>query len=140
MIISFIFSNHWCLFILSCTGSSLLHGLFSSCRERGYSLLQCTGFSLWWLPRCRPQALGEGASVVLAHKCQSTVSSFGAVALTAPWHVKSSQIRDQTHVLCIGRRIPIHCTTREVWYFYLDEIQDQSMSREELKAHDKAKI
>ena len=37
----------------------------------------------------------------------------------APWHVGSSQTRDQTHAWqeikpCIGRRILIHCITREV--------------------------
>ena len=35
--------------------------------------------------------------------------------LVAPPHVESSQTRDQTHVPCIGRWIPIHCTTRKVW-------------------------
>ena len=30
-------------------------------------------------------------------------------------HVKSSRIRDQTHVPCIGRQILIHYATREVW-------------------------
>ena len=34
--------------------------------------------------------------------------------LVAPQHVKSPQTRDRTLVPCIGRQIPIHCTTREV--------------------------
>ena len=34
--------------------------------------------------------------------------------LVAPWHVESSQTRDRTCVLCIGRWILIHCTTKEV--------------------------
>ena len=36
------------------------------------------------------------------------------MALVALLHVESSQIRDQTHVPCIGGWIPIHCTTREI--------------------------
>ena len=35
-------------FIFGCTGSSLLHAVFSSCSKRGSSL-QCAGFSLRWL-------------------------------------------------------------------------------------------
>ena len=34
--------------------------------------------------------------------------------LVAPWHVESSQTRDQAHVSYIGRWILIHWTTREV--------------------------
>ena len=34
--------------------------------------------------------------------------------LVAPWHVESSGTRDWTCVPCIGRWIPIHCTTKEV--------------------------
>ena len=43
----------------------------------GYSLLQCTGFSLQWLLCCRAQALGTRASVVVA--CR--LSSCGSWAL-----------------------------------------------------------
>ena len=36
------------------------------------------------------------------------------VGLAAPWHLGSwFPTRDQTHVLCIGRQIPNHWTTRE---------------------------
>ena len=46
------------------------------------------------------------------------LQSRGSVAvvhsLAPPWHVESSQTRDRTRVPCIGRQIPIHCTTREV--------------------------
>ena len=34
------------------------------------------------------------------------------MGLVALGHVGSSQTRDQTHVYCIGRRIPNHWTTR----------------------------
>ena len=37
------------LFIFGCVESSLLKGLFSRCSYWGYSVLQCTGFSLRWL-------------------------------------------------------------------------------------------
>ena len=37
------------------------------------------------------------------------------MGLVAPWHVDSSQTRDQTHVPCIGRQILNHWTSREVW-------------------------
>ena len=40
-------------------------------------------------------------------------SSWGIRTLFAQRHVESSPISDQTCVPCIGRRIPIHCTTRE---------------------------
>ena len=36
--------------------------------------------------------------------------------LVAPWHVGTSQTRDRTHVLCIGRRTFNHWTTREVHF------------------------
>ena len=36
--------------------------------------------------------------------------------LVTPWHVGSSRTRDQTCVLCIGRRVLNHWTTREVQY------------------------
>ena len=38
------------------------------------------------------------------------------MGFSCPRHVKSSQIRDWTHVPCIGRQILIHCTTREVLF------------------------
>ena len=37
-----------------------------------------------------------------------------APGLVAPWHVESSQTRDQTCVCCTDRQILIHCATREV--------------------------
>ena len=47
--------------------------------------------------------------------------SCGFQALIAPWHVESSQMRDRAHVLRIGRWIPIHCTTKEVWGWQICE-------------------
>ena len=36
------------------------------------------------------------------------------MGLVTPRHVESSQTRDQTHVLCIGRQILTYWTTKEV--------------------------
>ena len=40
--------------------------------------------------------------------------ALGNTGLVAPWHVASSQTRDQTRVPCMGRWILNHWTTREV--------------------------
>jgi hypothetical protein len=72
----------------------------------------CDGFSC-----CRAWALDVWASVVAAHglsTCSSQTlelagfNSCGAWTSAAPWHVASSQTRDQTCVPCIGRQTPIH--------------------------------
>ena len=44
------------------------------------------------------------------------------MGLVAPQHVESPQTRDQTHVLCIGRWIPIHCATKKVLSILDDRI------------------
>ena len=76
----------------------------------------CSGFSC-----CRAQALSRQASVVAAHRL-SSCSYSQALGLWV-WCIsicdthsmwKSSWTRDQTPVLCIGRGILIHSTTREV--------------------------
>ena len=51
---------------------------------------------------------------VVAHGLQSWGSVLKVQGLVVLWNVQSSQTRNQTHVSCIGRRILIHCTTREV--------------------------
>ena len=38
--------------------------------------------------------------------------------LVAPWHVESSQTRDQTCVPCIGKQISNHWTMREAQNFF----------------------
>ena len=80
---------------------------------------------------CRTQAfssLGEqgllsNSGVRASHCCDFSfcgawaleykLSSCGVQALVAPQHVESPQIRNQTHVPCIGRQILNHWTTRE---------------------------
>ena len=54
------------------------------------------------------------ASVAAAHRLLSTVSVVVVHRLSCPRHVESSGTRDQTCVLCIGRRVLIHCTTGKV--------------------------
>ena len=70
-------------------------GLSLVVASRGYSSLQCAGFSLRWF-------------LLL----QSTGSRHAG--LVAPRHVGSSQTRARTHVPCVGRQILNHCATREV--------------------------
>ena len=110
-------------FIFGCIGSVLLCMGFLQLRRAGATLhctawtSRCSGFSC-----CGARALGTRASVVVARELQqlwltgsrAQAQQLWCTGLVAPWHVGSSQTRAQTHVLCIGRRILNHCTTREV--------------------------
>ena len=84
---------------------------FYSCREQRLPSRHsawaacCDGF-----PCCGAQRLGARASPAAA----SGLSSCGTVS---PRHVGSSRTRGQARVPCIGRRILIHCTIREVLLF-----------------------
>ena len=49
--------------------------------------------------------------------------------LGAPWHVESSQTRDQTCVLCISKQIPIHWATREVSVVFLNSASSNAQHR-----------
>ena len=68
--------------------------------SRGISSLWCTGFSLRWLPLW-----------------QSTGSTVAAHGLSCFAHTKSSQIKNRTHVSCLGRWILHHWATREAHNF-----------------------
>ena len=96
--------KHLFILFLGCVESSLLHwnflwcsklGLLSRCGARAS---HCSGLS-----RCGAWTLGRACGL----------SSCGT------GHVESSWTRDGTHVLCVGRRIFNHWTTREapVRYF-----------------------
>ena len=74
---------------------------FPSCSKWGYSLW-FAGFSLRCFSCCGPRALGVWAQ------------SLWCMGLVPLRHVGSSQTRNLTCVPCIGRWIPIHCSTREV--------------------------
>ena len=78
----------------------------------GYSLEQCTGFSLrwlllWWSTGSRAHGFSTGAPEHGLTRC-------------GPWtqlpllHVGSSQTRDQTSVSCMARQILNYWTTQEV--------------------------
>ena len=82
---------------------------FSGCREWGYSSLQCTGFSLWWLLfLCSMGSRHLGFS-----NFGLWAQQLWLLGLVAPGHVGLSLSRDQTHVPCIGRQSFNHLTTRE---------------------------
>ena len=112
------------LFIFGCTGSWFLQVVAS----QGYSLLRCTGFSLWWL--LLQQSTGfrhTGFSIVPREFCSCgrwppgfsgsrvhRFCSYGTWALVAPQHAESFWTRNWTCIPCIGRQILIHCATKKV--------------------------
>ena len=91
-----------------CTGSSLLHGLFSSFGRWGSPVTGRTGFSL-----LRP-LLGPSMALrcVGSSSCSPSVAAVPrlqtAGSIVAPWHVGSSRTRDGTHVSCISRMTLYH--------------------------------
>ena len=88
---------------------------FSSC---SHSSLWCMGFSLQWLllwpsMSCRSQGFSS---------LSTQAQLLWGTGLVASWPMESSQIRDQTCVPSISRQTLIHCTTREVLRFSLEEL------------------
>ena len=84
---------------------------FSSCSEQGLLFvedprLQVPGFQELWLSSPRVRGLSG---------CSTCVQCVDLVALQ---YVESSQTRDQTHVPCIDKQIPIHSTTQDVLYHF----------------------
>ena len=100
-------------YLLGCTGSFLLPigtSAFSCCSEQGLLFVVVRGLLI------------VVASLVAGHRLQmhglqelqhpgSTAEASVALQL-----VEFSWTRDQTCIPCIGRRIPIHCTTKEVLF------------------------
>ena len=85
------------------------HGLSLVAASRGYSSLCCTCFSF----QCLLLLQSTGSRV---HRLQQ----LWCVGLVAPRHVVFSwRKRNWTHVLCIGRQILNHWTTREVSGYFL---------------------
>ena len=73
---------------------------------------------MWWLPLWQSAGSRDVGSAAVACKLSSCGSwalehGLSSGGLVAPQHVESSQTRDPTCVLCIDRRILIHCATRE---------------------------
>ena len=88
---------------------------FSSCSERGYSSLWCTGFSLRWLLFVAEHGLQvRGLQQLWLTGSRAHSQQLWHTGLVAPQHVGSSRTRARACVPCIGRRIPNHCATREV--------------------------
>ena len=86
-----------------------------------YSSLSCAGFSLRWLHLLRSMgsrqvgfsSCGTPAQHLWLMGSRAQTQHLWHTGLVAPWHVGSCWTRARTHVLCIGRRILNHCTTRE---------------------------
>ena len=97
------------LFTFGSSGSSLLRGLLSSCREWGLLSTcgarapHCGGFS--W---CRARALGHVGSGVAVCSSRAQAQWLWHMDLVVLQCVGSSQTRDQTHASYIGRWIFLH--------------------------------
>ena len=82
-------------FSFVCAGSSLVKGLFSSCRE--WRLLSSCGV---WASHCGGLSCGAQAlglvdfSICISWAVEPKLISCGAWGLVDPWHVGSSQTRD----------------------------------------------
>ena len=71
--------------------------------------------SLWWLLLLQ----NTGSRLTGFRSCSMWPQSLCLTSSLALWHVESSQPRDWTCVLCIGRLVFIFCTTREVPFLFL---------------------
>ena len=94
------------LFILGCSESSLLRVGFLQLWLVGATLqFQCTGFSLWWLPIHRAQALGTWVSVVMVYglSCCTACGAFldqGSNPCPLKWQADS-------YPCCTSKEVPI---------------------------------
>ena len=112
---------HW-VCVAAC-GLSLVvaSGLSLVAASRGYSSLQYTGFSLWWLLLLRRtgsrhtgfSSCGTQAQQLWLAGSRAQAQQLWHTGLVAPQYVGSSWTRAQTRVPCIDRRILNHCATRE---------------------------
>ena len=87
---------------------------FSSCVSEGRSH-HCGVQASHWSGFSRCTGFRSCGSWALEH----WLSNWATQVLVVPWHVESSLSRDWTRVPCTGRWIPIHCTTREVLYYFV---------------------
>ena len=110
----FIYWLHW-VFVAA-------HRLSLLVVSRGYSSLQCMGFSLWWLlllpsmgSRCMGfSSCGRGAQQLWHLGCRVQAQQLWHPGFVAPQYVGSSWTRARARVLCVGRWTLNHCATREV--------------------------
>ena len=117
-------------FTYGCSGSLLLHRLFSSCSV--WRLLSsclagaahCSGSSCL---QHRVKGRGFSGCSTWAQWLQLPGSKTQAQQLwsmgSSPQHVGFFQIRDWTHVSCTGRWALYHWATREPWKFLLRHLQ-----------------
>ena len=94
--------NLFYLFISGCIGSSLLcAGFLQLQASGGYSSLQCTGFSLWWLlllqsmgSRCAGfSSCGTWAQQLWLSGSRAQAQQLWRTGLVDPRHVRSSRTR-----------------------------------------------
>ena len=78
-----------------------MRGLSLVAASRGYSSLQCAGFSLQWLLLLQ----STGSRLKGSSSCGTQAQQLWRMGLVAPRHVGYSRTRDQTCVPCIGRQI-----------------------------------
>ena len=105
---------YYYLFILGCSGSSLLHKGFLELWQVG-ATLHCSA----WVSHCGDFSCFRAQVQQLCH-----------TGLVVPWHMGSSWTGDQTCVPCTGRWIN-HWTAREVlgWRLRLMERQNIKVRR-----------
>ena len=105
-----------------------------------YSSMRLSGFSSWWLLLWQ----STGSRRAGFSGCCMWAQYLWCKGLVAPWHVESSQTRDWTHVPWIGRRIPIHCATKEVcdgisWVIFPSWFNQKSPLNKEVGSADSLK-
>ena len=92
----FFFNIYLLIFILGCTGSSLLPGLSLAVATECHSSFCVAGFSSQWLIYCRAWTLGVAASVVVAQGLQRMDLTQWCSGLFSLQHVGSSWTTDGT--------------------------------------------
>ena len=83
---------------------------FSSCGELGLLRMLVQGLLIPWLLLLQ----NTGSRCSGFSSCSTYAQWWWCTDLAALQHVGSSWTRDWTHVPCVGRWIPVHCTTWEV--------------------------
>ena len=105
------------LFVLGCTGSSLLCAGFLWLQQVGAApQLRCVDFSSWWFLLLRSTGFIVVVSPVEEHRLQcSCLQQSWRTGLPTPQHLESSQTGERT---CIGRWTLNHWTTVEVLFIH----------------------
>ena len=86
---------------------------FSSCGARGLLLVAVHTLFIAMASLAEHTLQGTWAQSWLTLGSRALAQELWSMGLVAPWHVGSSQIRDQTCVPCIARQILNHWTIRE---------------------------